>query len=477
MSNSMPIQKINEPILKRRDIILSTICTIFFLDTVGPVAAMGTSAITWSLLVALILFIPSGLIMAEMGSSYPANGGMYIWSKLAFGSLWGARMTWYYWFHNTIWHSSVAIFLVSVLCQVFLGDIPFMYELVLTIIVIWIMVFLALRPLHSAKHLINFAAIMKIVIACGMVCMAVIFLIKGNVPANRFMVKDFIPHINDTFLYLGALVYNFMGFEIMSSAGDHIKDPQKNVPRATIANAVLITVMYLITVTAVIIIIPIDDISIIGAIMDCFLVVDYSALTGKVITFVIGAIFICILFVQASLWITGTGRVMARVSEDGEVPAILGKKREGDGTPIGATVISGLIATTLTVLYGFLASNAEDMFWKLFSFTNVIFLIPYIINFQAFIKLRKKNGKIDGAYHVPGPNIIAMALARLGQIILISTILIIIFAPGSSFDLASSLILLLGSVVVAVLGEVVIRFTRRHQVASDGRQKSEKIME
>lgn len=123
-------------ILRQKDIFLGMICAMFFLDTVGPVASMGASSITWSVIISLIFLFPSGLIMAEMGSSYPADGGMYAWVKKAYGPKWGARMSWLYWINNAIWTPSTCIFTISVFCQVFLGEVPFLYQLLMSIALI-----------------------------------------------------------------------------------------------------------------------------------------------------------------------------------------------------------------------------------------------------------------------------------------------------------------------------------------------------
>lgn len=451
----------HKDMLKRRDIFLGMICVMFFLDTVGPVASMGASAITWSLAITLLFVLPSGLIMAELGANYPAEGGMYAWVKMAFGPRWGARMSWLYWANNAIWISSTTIFTTSVFCQIFVGEICFLHELIISIALIWLIVFVSMRPLRATTHITNFAAVLKITVTAGMALMAVIYLAKGHGAANDLSPEAFTPKINESFLFLSALVYNYMGFEVMSSSGNRIKNPRKDIPRVTIMNAFMVSGLYIVAILAIIIIVPSKDMSIVNAIMSCFLFADLSAVWEGVVVYGFGVIFLSILFAQAITWISAAGRLAAGAARDGELPRAFGAMHKKNDTPMGALLITGTVGTVLAVIYGFIATNAADLFWNLFSFTNIIFLIPYIINYAAFLKLKKTRPGTQGAYKVPGPPWVSVVFAGSGQLVLLLTILVILFTPGTPLNLFSCSMLLFGTLAVLVLGELFIRNSQK----------------
>lgn len=453
-----------DAVLKRRDILLGMICVMFFLDTVGPVASMGAAAITWSLIITVVFFFPSGLIMAEMGSSYPADGGMYTWVKRAFGKRWGARMTWLYWANNAIFISSTCIFTTEIFCSIFIGTVDFIYQLPMSIALIWLIILFGLRPLKSATRVTNLAAICKVVITAAMGVMAVIFLARGNLPANDLSPAAFKPMINESFLFFSALVYNYLGFEVMSSVGDRIKNPKRDVPRATIANAFLVSILYIVAILAIVIIVPSEEMSIVNAIMSCFLFVDLPPIVQGIVYYGIGIVFLTILFTQASTWIVAAGRLAAGAARDNELPRVYGKMHKKNDTPMGSLLITGTVGTILTVIYSLVVHTAADLFWTLFSFTNIIFLIPYIINFQAFLKLRKMGGALEGAYRVPGPAALSIVFARIEQAVLALTIFIIIFTPGAPLDLGACLALIGGTLFVLLIGELLIRMSQRGRI-------------
>ncbi len=448
----------NDPcILRRKDIFLGMICTMFFLDTVGPVASMGASAITWSLIISLAFFFPSGLIMAEMGSSYPAEGGMYAWVKMAYGPRWGARMSWLYWVNNAIWIPSTCIFMVNVFCQIFLGDVGFLFQLIMAVACIWCVVLFGLRPLRSATRLSNLSAACKILIVAAMCFMALYYLRKGNAPANDLSLASFLPRLDESFLFLSALVYNYLGFEVMSSMGNRMKNPRKDVPKATIANTFFISGLYVVTIFAILIVVPLDRMTIVDAIMDCFLLAPLSPTLTKTVVFIIGLIFLLVLFAQAVTWISGAGRMAAVAAKDGELPKVFGKMHTANQVPMGALLITGTVGTIIAIAYGLVARSAMELFWTLFSFTNIIFLIPYIINFQAYLKLKREKGRVKGAYHMFGPSMVGTVFARVEQLVLILTIAVILFTPGKPLDITACLGLFLGTSLVLLLGEYFIR--------------------
>ncbi|HTX79047.1 MAG TPA: amino acid permease, partial [Longilinea sp.] len=77
-------------VLRRTDMILFTLCAIIVLDGLAPAAAIGVSSLTWYLITLVLFFIPYSLIIAELGSTYPEQGGPYVWVRHAFGRKWAA---------------------------------------------------------------------------------------------------------------------------------------------------------------------------------------------------------------------------------------------------------------------------------------------------------------------------------------------------------------------------------------------------
>ncbi len=87
----------------RFDILFFLVCTIVGVDTIGAVASYGAEAFTWLIVLAVVFFIPSALLFAELGTAFPEEGGPYVWTRLAFGRLAGAVNNFLYWVTNPVW--------------------------------------------------------------------------------------------------------------------------------------------------------------------------------------------------------------------------------------------------------------------------------------------------------------------------------------------------------------------------------------
>ena len=89
--------------LRRFDLVLFTACAIVGLDSVAAASQAGAQAVTW-LAVSLVLFlIPYGMLVAELGSAFPVEGGPYEWARMSFGRAAGAVTAVLYWLSNPIW--------------------------------------------------------------------------------------------------------------------------------------------------------------------------------------------------------------------------------------------------------------------------------------------------------------------------------------------------------------------------------------
>ncbi|MEG1243053.1 MAG: amino acid permease, partial [Oscillospiraceae bacterium] len=83
--------------LKLFDIVCLSFASFFSIELVASQASLGPSMIFCMVCFGLLYLICHGLICAELGSTYPDQGGIYVWTLNAFGSKWAARTTWYYW--------------------------------------------------------------------------------------------------------------------------------------------------------------------------------------------------------------------------------------------------------------------------------------------------------------------------------------------------------------------------------------------
>src|SRR5712691_3539147 len=87
-------------VLGFRDLLLFYIVTSFSLRWIATAAAAGPSALVIWVIAALGLFVPLVFTVLELSSRYPEEGGIYVWSKRAFGPFAAFLTGWTYWGSN-----------------------------------------------------------------------------------------------------------------------------------------------------------------------------------------------------------------------------------------------------------------------------------------------------------------------------------------------------------------------------------------
>ena len=104
--------------------VLFTVCSILVLDSLAAPAMIGVSAISLWLISVLFFFLPYGLVSAELGSTYPDDGGIVRWVERAFGELRGVLVGWMYWLSVVFWMPSVCTAFTGWLIMAILPGIP-----------------------------------------------------------------------------------------------------------------------------------------------------------------------------------------------------------------------------------------------------------------------------------------------------------------------------------------------------------------
>lgn len=438
------------------DMLCSLITAIFFVDTIASVATMGFASITWNLIVALIFFLPGSLTVAELGATYPDNGGFYSWIKRAFGELWGARISWIYWICNSIWISSVCTLIVNVFCQVFYLELPKIVTTVANIGIIWLIMFVASRPNESSQKITNISCIAKFILGGCLVAAAIAFLARGEQMANVISAGAFRPTFGAAIVFIPALIYNFLGFEVGCSNAAELENPARDVPKAALKNCILVTVLYLVTVLSMLVVLPAGDISIIRGLVDAYRTGFGTGMASTIISYALGLIFVGVLFCQGMMWILSVCRVARESALSGELPAQLSKQNR-HGSPSGSLLVSGCVASAMTIASSFLTGGAEVVFWSIFSCTSFLLLIPYIVNFEAYLKLKRTDTETPRAYTFPGPPWLATLFVRIGELVCLATMFLFIWVPGTPFDIQTAGFVLMGIVVALGSGELIVR--------------------
>jgi len=453
-------QKGFKKVLKTLDMTLFTVCAIIVIDTLAASASIGASTISWWIITLVLFFIPYGLITAELGSTYTEQGGLYVWIKRAFGEKWAARSTWYYWINVALWMPSVYILFAGIFAQMFFPEMSLWTQIAIGIVMTWITVWIGTITLEAGKWVPNIGAFIKAAIMLVLGVGGIVYAMRNGV-ANDLSFTAMLPSWDAGLAFLPVIVYNFMGFELMSGAAEEMENPGKDILSAILTSGVLIAFFYILATVGILLALPLDQLGLVSGIIDTLKAILGDSAIGSIAVTILGIGALYTFLANMVTWSMGANRTAAEAANEGELPAIFGKLHPVNKTPVGAYLITGVISTLVLVIYGFMAGSNEELFWSLFAFSSIIFLLPYLALFPAFLKLRRADGNIKRPFQVPGGLALATVIAVVCEIFILQAILFFIWVPGQPVDWAYATPVLIGVVVTIVLGEVLLWGSKR----------------
>ncbi|MCS7010941.1 MAG: APC family permease [Anaerolineales bacterium] len=453
---SQPSKRTFKKVLKTLDMTLFTVCAIIVIDTLAASAAIGPSTISWWILTLFLFFVPYGLVTAELGTTYPEQGGLYVWIKRAFGSRWAARSTWYYWVNVALWMPSVYILFAGMFAQLFWPDMPLWLQIGMAILMTWLTVWIGVITLETSKWVPNIGAFIKAALMLILGIGGILYAIRNGV-ANDLSLRAMLPSWNAGLAFLPVIVYNFMGFELMSGAAEEMENPTRDLVSAILIAGGLIAFFYLFATIGILLALPLDQLGLVSGIIDTLEAILGKSGLGAVAVTILGVGALYTFLANMVTWTMGANRTAAEAAEEGELPPVFGKLHPVNQTPVGAYLITGLISSGVLVLYGFLATSNEELFWTLFAFSSVIFLLPYLALFPAFLKLRQTDTKVQRPFQIPGGMPIALLIAVICELFILQAIVFFFWVPGQPFEPNFALPVLGGILVTILTGELLLR--------------------
>ena len=450
-----------EKILEKKDLVLFTVSAILLLDTLASAASVGVSSLFWWLFLGVIFFIPFALISAEMSCSYPEQGGIYAWVKTAYGSRWAARASWSYWINTAVWIPAISILFAGIFKQMFIPDLSLYGQITIGLLLTWITVLVNIVSLDIGRLVPDTGAIFKILIFLILIVGAFNYVGEHGM-ANEFSVAALKPDWQASFQYIPAIIYGMLGFELVSASSKEMKDPARDMPKAVLISAAIIIVLYTLGTIAMLAAIPAQDINLVEGLMDTLNLLFGQTPTGQTFAMVIGIAALFTFFSNGVTWALGCNRAAAEAAKVGELPAIFAKESKKTGTPLGASIMMGVVSTSTIVLYGFLAGSNEDLFWSLFAFSAVIFMLPYIAMMLAFIKARVEQPNHIRPYKIPGGILVARLLAYSCITVLSFAIVLFIYSPEAGMQWA----VFVGVIVTLIIGELAISSAEKTKTAA-----------
>ena len=459
------------PTLKRslrfRDLTLFYVVTILSVRWVATAAAAGPGTLLVWIFALVGLFLPLGASVIALATRYPNEGGLYVWTREAFGDRAAFLAAWTYWMSNLPYFPAILYFGAGSALVAFgrhgrgLAASPGYY---IGFAVFWLVVIIALnvRGIEAGKWLNNICSIGGWLPITILIVLAIV-VASHHGSATRFTIATLTPHLSlQNAIFWSTIFFAFSGCECASFMGEEIENTQRTLPRALFLAGGLITVAYIAGTAAMLIALPSEAVSGVDGFMR-----GIEQLTGRLgIPWLIPLMAILVTLSAvggAAGYLSSTSRLPFVAGIDHYLPAVFGSIHPRFRTPWIALMLYGA-AGIVTAILGQAGTSVRGAYDVLVSMALITLFIPYLFLFAALIRLVRRRAITQLPF--PGGPPMAIALAILG---FLSTVLTIVLstipAPDDANPPLAVAKILLSTLAVIIAGLAVFAIGRRRKIA------------
>jgi len=242
------------------DVLLFNIATVLGPRWIAAAGHNGTSSISLWVLAAVFFFVPGALVINELSSRFPEEGGLYAWSREAFGpfhGLWPGGPTGLHrllFSRTALASASMAAYIIGGRGVALAQDRTFLLTVSLSMLLVAVV--LNIIGLNVGKWLQNAGGVGTYVPLVMLAGVAAIFVFKHG-SATHFTVQNMLPTWNwDTVNFWSQIAFAFTGLELVATMSEEVRDPRRTLPRAVFGAGALIALMYIVGTFAVLALVP-----------------------------------------------------------------------------------------------------------------------------------------------------------------------------------------------------------------------------
>jgi APA family basic amino acid/polyamine antiporter len=237
----------------------------------------------------------------------------------------------------------------------------------------------------------------------------------------------------------GVTLWSFIGMEAATIPYDHVKNPTRNIPLATIVGIIFASLIYIVSSILIMGLMPANIL--LNSTMSPFVIVAQMLLgsAGKWI-FICGAIISCLGCMNGLIFLQS--QIVNAAAEDGLFPKVFAMKNRF-GVPAAGLVLTALLQTILILMT--IHKDSTEKFQLIVIIASLASLIPYLYAAAASLIIFKQLGREKYAIK----NSVYVAIAFLTAIYSFWVIMI----SGSQIILHGSFLIFIGVILYALICE------------------------
>jgi glutamate:GABA antiporter len=455
------------PALKRgirfRDLVLFYVVVVLSVRWTAAAATAGPSIFLVWIAALTCFFIPLAASVMELSSRHPEEGGIYVWTREAFGDFSGFICAWTYWMSNLPFFAGVLYFGAASALFAFgpraqsLAANPLYY---VAFAIFWLAVITLLNILgvNAGKWLNNIGALGSLLPLTVLILLALAYYFRFGA-AIHITAPSLVPHWSlDNAVFWSSVFFAFSALEAASAMGDEIQNPRRTIPWALLVGGCILTIGYIGGTAAFLLMLPAQAVAgPDGFVHGIELLASHLGLAWLLAPMALLVALNAVGGAAANL--SSTARLPFVVGVDRYLPPAFGSIHPRFRTPWVAIAAYGA-AGMVVALLGQAGTTVRGAYNVLVSMSVISLFIPYLFLFSAMIRHQSRPAAPQ-VRRVPGGKPVAIALASIGLLSTAITIVLSVIPSADEPDKPLAIAKVLGATAVLVgLGIALFLFSR-----------------
>ena len=350
-SDLLPSERIAPGLLPRVlttfDMVAIFICIVLFISNSALMTGAGPAAYLYWLLGFVTFLIPGAIVTGQLGTLFPGEGSIYLWTHKALGDFAGFFAGFCAWFPGVLGLVATAdgaLTLLQHLNGAWLSQ-PWQEGCVI-ILIIALSAALALARLRLTQRIVNLVGLAYggAILLAGIA--GLLALLHQQVAPVNYAPRDFLP-TPATFTFYGTVVLALLGVEVPLNLGVEIKEPRA-VTRYLLWGSLVIMVAYLLGTFAVMTAVPLADQSSPAAVAEAVRL-GFGGTLGDVLGLLVTLIFTGFFLLTTAVFNYSFARLLFVSGLDRRLPAAL-SRLNANRVPSVAVVVQSVLASLVAAL-------------------------------------------------------------------------------------------------------------------------------
>jgi amino acid transporter len=442
--------------LSFRDVFLFLVTAGVNLQWVATAAASGPSVMVVWFIGLAAMTVPLAWCTIRLAALHPDEGGLYVWSRKAFGEAGGFLCGWIYWMTNLPYFPGVLYFAAG--NGLFLAGANYRhlssdrgYFLVFSLLALALATWMNLVGLSVAKRLNNLGAHARwvgglLLIGLG----ATAWWHFGSM--TPFTRASLTPRLDlQSLVFWSTIAFALTGLESVSFMGGEIHDARKVVPRAVALAVPLIFVIYYLGTAAVLVALPPGEVSGLQGVIEAVAAIE-SRLGLHGVTRVMAGILLLHSLGSVGAWLGAVARIPYVAGIDRFLPQGFARLHPRWGTPYVA-ILTQAVVTVVFIIIGQAGTSVAGAYEVLVGMRVVIYMLPFMFLYGAALRL-----PLDAT---AGRRLVTRGLALLGLFTVTAAIGLAMVPAAHEPNKALAVLKIAGSTAVMVGSGVLVYLFRR----------------